>query len=200
MGVCFQAVACVLDRLVIACIGADVCISVHRAPLRREAHHTRSHELGTLWCIGRLLRFPGVWEERNIVFSANRRPSACPRSSMGAIHMTPHTSIRVTFERDEGQDYPVGTRVTAHAMDVAYRTLALDPSSGKYVVARCERIRDVGWRGLRVSLALAGSPTSSQVPTGDRVSAPSEVRAARSPQRARPRTRSAWPTTERHST
>jgi hypothetical protein len=68
---------------------------------------------------------------------------------------------RVAFERDEGQDYPVGARVTAHPMDVAYRTLALNPSSGDYVVIRCERIRDVGWRALRVSLALAEPTTPS---------------------------------------
>ena len=65
--------------------------------------------------------------------------------------------IRVAFERDEGQDYPVGTRVTAHAMDIMYRTLALNPASGEYLVTRCERIRDVGWSALRVSLALAKS-------------------------------------------
>ena len=113
--------------------------------------------------------------------------------------MTPDTSIRVTFERDEGQDYPVGTRVGAHAMDVMYRTLALNPSSGDYLVTRCERIRDVGWRALRVSLARAESPISSQLSTGDRVGAPSEGRAARSTQRGRPRSRSTWSTTERHS-
>ena len=67
--------------------------------------------------------------------------------------------IRVAFERDVGQDYPVGTRVTAHAMDAMFRTLALNPSSGNYVVTRCEHIRDVGWRALRVSLALTKSPT-----------------------------------------
>jgi hypothetical protein len=60
----------------------------------------------------------------------------------------------VTFERDEGQEYPVGTRVGVHAMDAAYRTLALDPGDGAYVVTRCERIRDVGWRALRVSLTV----------------------------------------------
>jgi len=68
---------------------------------------------------------------------------------------------RVTFERDEGQEYPVGTRVTAHAMDVAYRTLSLNPSNGDYLVTRCERIRDVGWRALRVSLVLAEPTTPS---------------------------------------
>ena len=68
---------------------------------------------------------------------------------------------RVTFECDEGQDYPVGTRVTAHAMDVAYRTLSPNPSSGDYLVTRCERIRDVGWRALRVSLVLTEPTTPS---------------------------------------
>ena len=67
--------------------------------------------------------------------------------------------IRVAFERDVGQHYPVGTRVTAHAMDDMFRTLALNPSSGNYVVTRCEHISDVGWRALRVSLALTTSPT-----------------------------------------
>ena len=67
--------------------------------------------------------------------------------------------IRVTFERDVGQDYPVGTRVTAHTMDNTFRTLVLNPSSGNYLVTRCEHIRDVNWRALRVSLAPAGSPT-----------------------------------------
>ena len=65
---------------------------------------------------------------------------------------------RVAFERDVGQDYPVGTRVTAHAMDAMFRTLAQNPSSGDYVVTRCEHIRDVGWKALRVSLALTKSP------------------------------------------
>jgi hypothetical protein len=69
--------------------------------------------------------------------------------------------IRVAFERDVGQDYPVGTRVTAHAMDDMFRTVALNPSSGNYLVTRCEHIRDVNWRALRVSLTLAESPTPS---------------------------------------
>ena len=68
---------------------------------------------------------------------------------------------RVTFERDEGQDYPIGTRVSAHAMDDTFRTLALNPSSGDYLVTRCERVRDVGWKALRVSLSLAESTTPS---------------------------------------
>ena len=35
------------------------------------------------------------------------------------VQMTTNLLTRVTFERDEGQDYPVGTRVTAHAMECA---------------------------------------------------------------------------------
>jgi hypothetical protein len=66
---------------------------------------------------------------------------------------------RVAFEIDEGQDYPVGTRVTAHALDALYRTLTLNPSNGDYLVTRCERIRDPSWKALRVSLALVTSPT-----------------------------------------
>ena len=61
---------------------------------------------------------------------------------------------RVTFERDEGQSYPVGTRVSVHTMDAVCHTLTLNPSSGDYRVTRCEHIRDVGWKALRISLAL----------------------------------------------
>ena len=74
------------------------------------------------------------------------------------MQMTQMTT-RVTFERDEGQDYSVGTRVSAHAMDDMFRTLELNPSSGDYLVTRCEHARDVGWRALRVSLTLAEPPT-----------------------------------------
>jgi hypothetical protein len=70
-------------------------------------------------------------------------------------------ATRVAFEHDEGQDYPVGARVTAHAMDAMYRTLTLNPSSGDYLVTRCERIREPGWKALRVSLAHAELPTPS---------------------------------------
>jgi hypothetical protein len=68
---------------------------------------------------------------------------------------------RVAFEHDEGQDYPVGARVTPHALDATYRTLTVDPSSGDYRVTRCDRIREPGWNALRVSLARAELPTPS---------------------------------------
>ena len=61
-------------------------------------------------------------------------------------------SDHVAFERDEGQEYGVGARVTVHAMNSAYRTLAPNPTHGDYQVTRCERIRDVGWKALRISL------------------------------------------------
>jgi hypothetical protein len=61
---------------------------------------------------------------------------------------------RVTFELDEGQDYLVGTRVTVRPMDTDFRTLALNPASGEYVVTQCERIQAVGWKALRVSLDM----------------------------------------------
>ena len=64
---------------------------------------------------------------------------------------------RVAFECDEGQAYPIGTRVNAHPMDAQYRTLTLAPVDGEYQVARCEWIRDAGWRALRVSLTLVES-------------------------------------------
>jgi hypothetical protein len=63
-------------------------------------------------------------------------------------------NYRVTFERDEGQQYDIGARVTVHAMNGSLRTLALNPSNGRYQVMRSERVRDVGWRALRVSLLL----------------------------------------------
>ena len=61
-------------------------------------------------------------------------------------------------------------------MDDMYRTLALNPSSGDYLVTRCEHIRDVGWKALRVSLAIPESPTSSQLSAADRVSTPFQSR------------------------
>jgi hypothetical protein len=64
-------------------------------------------------------------------------------------------AARVTFEIDEGQDYPVGTRVAVRPMDAAFRTLAVDPLGGVFVVARCERSRDAWWKALRVSLVPA---------------------------------------------
>jgi hypothetical protein len=63
-------------------------------------------------------------------------------------------TYRVTFERDEGQQYDIGARVTVHAMNGSIRTLALNPSNGRYQVTRSERVRDLGWRALRVSLLL----------------------------------------------
>jgi hypothetical protein len=72
-------------------------------------------------------------------------------------------SSRVTFERDEGQEYGVGARVNVHPMNTVYRTLQLSPSDGQYSVTRCERIRDTGWQGLRVSLQLVDQ-TSVSVP------------------------------------
>ena len=67
---------------------------------------------------------------------------------------------RVAFERDEGQEYSVGARVTVHPMSNLFRTLALNPSNGSYRVTRFERIRDVGWKALRVSLHLVHQPGS----------------------------------------
>ena len=69
-------------------------------------------------------------------------------------------TYRVTFERDEGQEYGVGARVSVHAMDSLLRTLDLDPSNGTYQVTRCERIRDTGWKALRISLQLVNQPGS----------------------------------------
>ena len=63
-------------------------------------------------------------------------------------------TYRVTFERDEGQQYGVGARVTVHAMNGLFRTLKPDPFNGRYRVTRCERISDTGWKALRVSLHL----------------------------------------------
>ena len=65
---------------------------------------------------------------------------------------TSEPTYRVAFERDEGQEYGVGARVTVHTMDSLFRTVELDPSSGNYQVVRCERIRDTGWKALRISL------------------------------------------------
>lgn len=71
---------------------------------------------------------------------------------------------RVTFERDEGQEYSVGARVTVHAMNSLFRTIDLNPSTGTYLVARCERVRDVGWQALRVSLQLLELPGTDAAP------------------------------------
>jgi hypothetical protein len=73
-------------------------------------------------------------------------------------------SYRVTFERDEGQEYHVGARVTVHQMNTLFRTIDPDPSTGNYLVMRCERVRDVGWKALRVSLHRVNLPDSTAAP------------------------------------
>jgi hypothetical protein len=94
------------------------------------------------------------------------RKDALLRESMEMDHMSaPMTEsrFRVAFELDEGQQYDVGARVTVHAMNGAFRTVAMNPSSGNYRVMRCERVGDIGWRALRISLhhiALSGSDGS----------------------------------------
>jgi hypothetical protein len=67
-------------------------------------------------------------------------------------------TYRVTFERDDGQQYGVGARVSVHAMDSQFRTLDVNPASGRYRVMRCDRIRATGWKALRVSLHLVDQP------------------------------------------
>jgi len=67
-------------------------------------------------------------------------------------------TYRVTFERDDGQEYGVGARVSVHAMNGLFRTLAPNPSNGAYRVTRCERIRDAGWQALRISLQMVSLP------------------------------------------
>jgi len=67
----------------------------------------------------------------------------------------------VTFERDEGQQYGIGTRVAVHAMNTQFRTLDLDPVNGSYRVTRCESVRDVGWKALRINLHLVHLPDSN---------------------------------------
>jgi hypothetical protein len=71
-------------------------------------------------------------------------------------------TYRVTFERDDGQQYTVGARVTVHAMNGLFRTLKPDPLNGSYQVTRCERIRDTNWKALRVSLHLINQAGSIQ--------------------------------------
>src|SRR5215212_867302 len=71
------------------------------------------------------------------------------------------STYRVTFERDDGQEYGVGARVSVHAMNGLFRTLAPDPSNGAYRVTRCERIRAAGWRALRISLRMVSLPGSN---------------------------------------
>jgi hypothetical protein len=72
---------------------------------------------------------------------------------MERICMTEPT-YRVSFERDEGQGYDVGARVSVHPMDDRFRTIRLNPAGGTYLVTRCERIRDTTWQALRISLQL----------------------------------------------
>jgi hypothetical protein len=67
-------------------------------------------------------------------------------------------TYRVTFERDDGQEYGVGARVSVRAMDSLFRTVELNPTNGTYRVTRCERIRDVGWKALRISLQVVTQP------------------------------------------
>ena len=75
-------------------------------------------------------------------------------------------TYRVAFERDEGQEYGVGAQVTVHAMNSLFRTVELDPSSGNYRVMRCERIRDTGWKALRISLHRVNQPSPGAVLAG----------------------------------
>jgi hypothetical protein len=75
-------------------------------------------------------------------------------------------TYRVTFERDEGQEYGVGTRVTVHEMNSRFRTVVLNPSNGNYRVMRCERVRDTGWKALRISLHLVHQPGPDAVLAG----------------------------------
>jgi hypothetical protein len=81
-------------------------------------------------------------------------------------------SYRVTFERDDGQEYRAGARVTVRAMDSLFRTLDLNPSTGRYRVTRCERVRATGWKALRISLQLVDQPVAeaarASVVTDDR--------------------------------
>jgi hypothetical protein len=74
------------------------------------------------------------------------------------------STSRVTFERDDGQEYGVGTRVNVHAMNGLFRTLDPNPTDGSYRVTRCERIRDTGWKALRISLHRVNQPSSGVVP------------------------------------
>jgi hypothetical protein len=86
------------------------------------------------------------------------------QESVETIHIGEPT-YRVAFERDDGQEYGVGARVTVHAMNSLFRTVDLNPSSGNYQVMRCERIRDTGWKALRISLHLVNPPESDAAPS-----------------------------------
>jgi hypothetical protein len=72
-------------------------------------------------------------------------------------------TYRVAFERDDGQEYGVGVRVAVHDMNSGFRTVVLSPTSGDYRVTRCERIRDAGWKALRISLERIVRPASDGV-------------------------------------
>ena len=72
---------------------------------------------------------------------------------------------RVTFERDEGQEYLVGARVSVHAMNGLFRTVILSPSDGTHLVTRCEKIRDIGWQALRISLRRLDPRQSDAAPS-----------------------------------
>jgi hypothetical protein len=72
-------------------------------------------------------------------------------------------TYRVAFERDDGQEYGVGARVAVHNMNSGFRTVALSPTSGDYRVMRCERIRDTGWKALRISLKRIARPASDGI-------------------------------------
>lgn len=72
-------------------------------------------------------------------------------------------AYRVSFERDEGQGYEIGARVSVHQMDHRFRTVRLDPDSGNYFVTRCERIRDTMWQALRLSLQPWTEPLTGVV-------------------------------------
>src|SRR5688572_22435981 len=80
------------------------------------------------------------------------------------ISRTDDPTYRVTFERDEGQEYRIGARVAVHPMNSLFRTIAPDPATGSYLVMRCERVRDVGWKALRVSLHLVNLPGADAAP------------------------------------
>ena len=76
-------------------------------------------------------------------------------------------TYRVTFERDEGQEYRVGARVTVHPMNTLFRTIDPNTPTGNYQVVRCERVRDVGWKALRVSLHRVNLPGADAAPFSD---------------------------------
>ena len=76
-------------------------------------------------------------------------------------------TYRVTFERDEGQEYRIGARVAVHPMNSLFRTIDPNPLTGNYLVMRCERVRNVGWQALRVSLHRVDLPDADAAPFTD---------------------------------